>query len=166
MVSKQAVTLRVPIDESWDAGASLQVFCDFGSGTIDTSKPLLRRPREVFAGQRAARGVGLQPVGIGRTGDFKASRPRGGLGRTRVGVTPLGTTPPFIDVTVDVPPAFGVWKFAAQVLDRDGNPQSGPLQEISAVVSGTQPAALKSFSLFGYDAGADQVIFDFTTDAE
>lgn len=86
---KQAVTLRVPIDVDWDAGDRLQVYSDFGSGTIDTTKPLVVRGPDMFPGQQQARGVGVRPVGIGRVGDGKAARRRGGIGRSRLGVTPV-----------------------------------------------------------------------------
>lgn len=165
-MSNQTVTLRVPIESSWDGGTRLQVYCDKGTGTVDPTKPLLARPVAVFPGQHAAVGLGRQPVGRGRVGDSKPARKRRGLGRTRVGITPVGRTPPVIDITVHVPPAFGTWKFAVQAIDRDGNVQTDALQEIAAVVSGTEPAPPKSFAMASYDSGSDQVTFDFSTDAE
>lgn len=165
-MSKQAVTLRVPIHEDWDAGDRLQIYTNFGSGEVDTDKPLLRRPVEIFPGQQRSRGLGRQPVGIGRVGDFKAARPRRGLGTTRAGVTPVGTTPAVIEVTVDLPAAFGKWKFAAKAIDRHGNVQSGDLEVIEAVVSGTEPPPLEAFSYNGYDSETDQVSFDFSKGAE
>ncbi len=165
-MSSQRVILPIPIADGWDAGDRLQVFTDWGDGTIDTSTPLLARPLNIFPGQQRAKPLGRQPVGRGRVGDHKASRPRRGLGRTRIGRTPVGTTPAVIHVPVDVPPAFATWKFAAQVVDVNGNVQSEDPAEISAVVSGTEPGPLASFALDSYDDGTDQATFAFAVDDE
>ena len=159
-MSQQTITVRVPVNDAWDASDRLQVYTDFGSGTIDLTKPLLSRQSGLFTGQHPARGVGRQPVGRGRVGSGKASRARGGVGRTRVGRTPVGRTPPFVDLIVDVPAEFGTWKFAVGAVDRDGTVQSGGLQETSLVVSGTDPPPLASFAFDSYDGGNDQVTFD------
>lgn len=159
-MSKQTVTLRVLVDDAWDANDRLEVYTDNGTGTIDTTTPLLVRQGGVFPGRHPARGVGRQPVGRGRVGTGKAALSSGGIGRTRVGKTPVGRTPLFVDLTVDVDAAHGTWKFAVGAVDRDGSVQSGGLQETSLVVSGTDPPPLNKFELNSYDGGSDQVIFD------
>lgn len=165
-MSSQRIILPIPIDADWDAGDRIQVYTDWGDGTIDLSRPLLARPMDVFPGQQRAKPLGQQPVGAGRVGDFKANRPRRGLGRTRVGMTPVGTTPSVIDVPVDVPPAYGTWKFAAQVVDVHDNVQAEAPAEISAVVSGTEPPPVATLLLIIYSPGTDQATFAFWLDAE
>ena len=165
-MSKETIRLRVPISDTWDAGDRLQVFSDFGGGEIDTDRPLLARPVEVFAGQWPAKGLGRQPLGVGRLGDGRASRARTGLGKTILGVTPCGTTPPYLEVVVEVPAAFGNWKFAAAAVDRFGTVQAGSLQEVEAVVSATDPAPLQRIDLADYDGETDVVTFDLALNAE
>lgn len=163
---KQSVTLAVPYDDAWDAGDRLQVFTDFGSGTIDVSKPLLSRAVEIFPRQFPSRPLGLQPLGVGRAGDGKAGRPPGKAGRTILGVTPLGTAPPLLDVAVDAPPVFGTWKFSARCVDRYGNVQAASLAEATVCLSATDPTPVATFTLAGYDAGTDVVTFNVTVGTE
>ena len=163
---RQSVTLAVPYDDAWDAGDRLQVFTDFGSGTIDVSQPLLARAVEIFPRQFPARGLGQQPLGVGQAGNGKAARPPGKAGRTILGVTPLGTAPPLLDVSVDAPPVFGTWKFAARAADRYGNVQAASLAEATTCVSATEPTPLATFRLASYDAGTDVFTFDVAVGTE
>ncbi len=158
---RQAIRFKVPVDEGWDAGDRLQVFTDGGTGAIDLTKPLLVRGHDVFPGRDRLGGVGRRPVGVGRVGDSRAARPRGGIGRTRVGVTPVGTAPPFVTVVVDVPAAFGAWKFAVQAIGADGVVQSAALVETTIVVSGTDPDPLDSLTINGFDQPSSVLTFDF-----
>ena len=163
----QRVTLRVPIPGGWDAGGRVQVYTDSGSGTVDTSKPLLARAVEVFPGAVASRGFGITAFGSAQFGDNKPSRPHVAVfGRELFGKTPFCNPEPFVLVGVDVPAAFGKWKFAVEAVDRFGNTQSGGVQEIEAMVSGTEPPPLKSFAVNGYDDPTDRLTFDFVTNAE
>lgn len=162
---RQSVTLRIPVQEGWDGGDRLQVFCDFGTGTLDTTRPLLPEPIEVFPLRAAAMGVGLQSVGATRA-DLRAPRRPGTIGQGVVGVTPVGEAPDSVEVTVDLPAAFGAWKFAARAIDRLGNVQSGGLTPITKVVSATEPAPLKSFAFASYDGVTDRVTFAFERNAE
>lgn len=165
-MSKQTIILRVAIDENWDAGDRLQVFTDSGSGVVDMSKPLLRRPFALFPGQQPAQAYGRQPYGFGRHGDNLASRPATGGLMSIYGTTPHGGTLVAVEVAVEVPPAFGVWKFAAQVVDGFGNVQAGGPLELAVLVSGTQPAPPAAFGFVSYDAPSDRVTFGFSKDAE
>lgn len=165
-MSKQTVLLRVEIEDTWDAGDRLQVYTDQGSGTIDLNKPLLKRPLEIFPGQQAGQPYGRQPYAVGRHGDNLASRPPNGIAGTIYGTTPHGGALVAIEVAVEVAPAFGKWKFAAQVMDGHGNVQTAALQELSAMVSGTDPAPPAEFALVSYDAPSDRVTFSFSKDAE
>jgi len=161
---KQSVTLRIPVPDGWDGRDRLQVFTDWGTGTIDTTKPLLPEPIEVFRLQREAMGVGQQVVG-GARADLKAGRRPGTLGQGTVGVTPVGQDPETVDVSVELPAAFGPWKFAAQSIDRYGNVQSEALAAITKVVSATEPAGLSGLTFSSYDGGTDRVTFAFERNA-
>ncbi len=165
-MSKQTVLLTVPISGAWDAGDRIEVFTDFGDGSLDMAAPLLVRGLDLFPGRQAARPVGRRAVGRSRVGDGHASRPKPGVGHSVVGVTPVGRTPTYVPVAVDVPAAFGKWKFGVRVVDADGNVQGGGLQEIELVVSGTEPAPLTSFAFASYDSESDQVTFDIVRSAE
>ena len=160
------ITLRVPIADTWDAGDRLQVYTNFGSGAIDTDRPLLSRPAEIFPGKWPAKGYGRQPYGRGRHGDHRAGRRRGGLEPTTYCRTAYGRTPATMTVKVEVPADFGMYKFAATVVDRFGTVQEGSLQEIETIVSGAEPAPLKSFARAGYDGQTDIVTFDFERNVE
>jgi hypothetical protein len=160
-MAKQTVMLRVPVAESWDAGDAIQVYADNGTGTVDFNTPLLARPAPLFPGQHAAKGVGLQPVGRGRTGDQKARRARPGMGRAVTGKTKVGTSPKTLAVPVEVSAAFGNWKFSAKLVDRFGVVQAAAGTEAQVIVSGTEPPPLSSFTLNGYDFAGDVATFDF-----
>lgn len=163
---KQTVTLRVPIDDAWDAGDRVQVYTDFGSGTIDTGKPLVVRGFDIFPGQIASRGIGGQPIGVGQAGSMRASRPHDGVGAGIVGITPAGAAPPFALIEVEAAAGFGLWKFAVESVDRDGQVQAGAKAELQAVVSGTEPSPLRSFAFDSHSAVTDQATFDFTLNTE
>ncbi len=163
---KQTVTLRVPIDDAWDGGDRIQVYTDFGSGTVDTTRPLTARGFDVFPGQISSRGIGKHPAGAGQAGSMKASRPHDGIGSAITGVTPTGTAPPFMSIEVDVEAGFGQWKFAVEAVDRDGTVQAGAKAELQAMVSGTEPSPLKSFDFNNHNGGTDQVTFDFSVNTE
>jgi len=165
-MAKQTVMLRVPVDEAWDAGDALQVYADSGTGTVDLAKPLLARPAALFPGQHAAKGIGRQPVGRGRTGDLKARRSRPGMGRARVGITKVGKSPAVLQVPVEIPAAFGNWKFAVKVVDRLGVVQTAAAAELQVVVSGTEPPPLSAFAFDSYDQGADVLTFSFIKGSE
>lgn len=160
-MSKQAVTLRVDVDDAWDAGDRLQVYTDRGSGAIDLTRPLLSRPCDLFPGQHPAKTFGEQPFGTGRFGDFKASRTPTGFEQTPFGIAPFGLPAPSIELTVEVEAAHGAWKFAVGAIGDDGTAQAGALQETTVVVSGTDPPPLDTFTFNSFDEPNDQVIFDF-----
>ena len=73
----------------------------------------------------------------------------------------MGTTPPFVEIPVEIPAAFGKWKFAVRAVNGEGTVQGEALEEIEAVVSAEEPAPLRSLSLAGYDSETDQVTFNF-----
>ena len=156
----QSVTLRFEIPEAWDAGDALQVYTDFGTGTIDTTKPLLPKPFEPFPNAVRTRGYGEHSHGVGCYGTLKPARPPRGIEHTVWGVTPWGTSPPTIDLVVDVPAAFGLWTFAAVMTDAMGNPQSGAGVTAQVMVSGTDPGPPTLFAFNAFDAGNDVVTFD------
>lgn len=163
---KQTVILRVPIEDDWDAGARLEVFTDFGHGSVDYTRPLLQRGLDLFPGQHGGRGVGVQPVGVGRVGDHKAARPAVGIGSSIVGITPVGTAPSYVEIPVSVPAAFGAWKFAVRAVDGQGNVQSEEAVESTVLVSGTEPPPLRTFALDSYDAIKDRLTFWFSRETE
>ena len=165
-MSKQTVLLTVAIDDSWDAGDRLQVFTDFGDGSIDLTRPLLKRTFDVFPGQQPAQAYGRQPYALGRHGDNLASRPPSGIAGTIYGTTPHGGALVAVEVPVVVPPEFGSWKFAARVVDAAGNVQSAAAAELSVLVSGTDPAPPAGFVFDSYDTPSDRVTFTFSKDAE
>ena len=92
-MSKQLVTVRVPVPAGFDGGDLIQVYTDWGGGSIDTSKPLLARPYDPFGGAERARSIGRQPVGRGKVGGRLPARKRRGVGRGRLGVTAVGKSP-------------------------------------------------------------------------
>lgn len=162
----QRVTLSLAINDDWDAGDTAQVYTDRGTGTLDMTRPLLAKPLDLFPGRHRGRGVGRQPVGIGRVESGRASRPRVRLGRHRVGITPVGSEPKVLGIAVDVPPSSDTWKFGIEITNRFGNVQAGPISTVDVVLSGTEPAPAASFAFVSYDGGSDQVTFSFSKDAE
>ena len=164
---KTPVTIRVPIDESWDAGTRIQVFTDAGTGTVDENNPLLARARDVFPAGRRSEGYGLQPYGLGgyglNTPDPKRS---GGFGEPVYEEGPYGDSQARVELTVKIPPAFGKWIFAVKTVDAQGNVQTDPALQISRIVSATEPPTVTDLAFVSYDAVNDRVTLSFTRNTE
>lgn len=161
-----AVTLQIPIEDTWRAGTRIQVYTDWGSGEIDTDRPLLARPVEVFPGQAAQRGVGDDAADLVGTAGGPRQPATNTLASEICGVTPLCEGTAFVEVTVYVPQVYGLWLFGAQAVDEAGNPQDGALTELTELVYGTDPAPLQSFAYDSYDGETDQVTFAFQLNTE
>lgn len=165
---RTTVKLRVPYPDTADAGDGLQVFTDAGSGTVDTTKPLLQRRAELFPkGLRRFGGLGTETLGEAMPGNGAARRPQPpGLGSEVLGVTPCGESPSYRELTVTIRPAFGLHKFEARMLDEAGNPQGEALPLGEFLVSSETPPNLRTFALDSYDAGLDRFTFSFTRNLE
>lgn len=161
-MSRVAVQLRVKLADTWEVGDKVQVYTDYGTGTVDTDNPLLPEPIEMFPGDEPERGLGEGALGEGSLGGVGPPlHYPGGLGETPLGEVPLGDDEPYITVTAYVPDAFGTWKFAAGAVDEAGNVQGDALEEIEAFVSGEDPPALTVFAFAGYDDDTDKATFSF-----
>ena len=157
---KQPITLQVPIEDDWDAGTRLQVYSNGGSGAIDTAAPLLPRAKDVFPKALSAAGYGNQVYGVGEYGrNLPDRRANGGYGDQQFGQIDYGDSQPYVEVTCYLPATFGVWKFAVEAIDAEGNVQAGGLEEIERVVSGTEPSPMTDFSLSSYDSETDTFTF-------
>ena len=163
----QRVVLRVPIESDWRAGDQLQVFTDWGDGSIDTSKPLLTRAVRIFPDdpRTTAANPGYGQERYGST-PYGGSAPRSrrkdrGFGHDRYGGHAYGHCTAFLRVPVQITPGYGTWKFAARVADGAGNEQ-GALQEFSQFVSSENPPPLAAVAFSGYDEGTDKVTLAYT----
>ena len=166
-MSKTAVKLRVPYPDQADAGDALQIYTDFGSGTVDTGKPLLATPLQLFPGRKKRfEGIGTEVIGVNAVGGLASPPLRSGIGNEIIGQTPVGAGEPFLDVVVLIPPGFGKYKFAAELVDENGNKQAAALPEVQAMVSSIDPPTVKSFSFGSYDGVTDTVTLDFTKNTE
>jgi len=160
------VELRIPIPEGADAGDGLQVYSDFGDGTIDLARPLLARPAALFeAIVTRTKDFG----GQGLRGTFPTGRPPTRLSEM-FGRQPFGKGMTefirYVDVTVHLPAAYAMHKFAGQIVDAAGNAQGGTLPEIAVFVAATEPPTLSRFELESYDAVNDQAVFAFERNTE
>lgn len=159
------VTLRIIVPDDADAGDGVQVYTDFGSGTIDTSRPLLAKPAPIF-GADTGRFKRFADFSMSRT--FPTQRP----GTLRETLGDLAFTKGlvefarYVDVTVQVPPNYGMHLFAGQLVDAAGNEQGGLLPEIAVFVSSSEPPTVRRFAFAGYDAGTDRVTFEVAANSE
>jgi hypothetical protein len=163
----QRVVLWVPIESGWRAGDVLQVFTDWGTGTIDETEPLLTRPVRIFPEDIrttvAHPGFGEEEFASSPFGGTLAT-PRAedwGFGRDVFAGVAFGDATPFVRVPVQIPADYGTWKFAAQVTDGAGNEQ-GELQEFSQFISSENPPPLAAFGYSGYNEETDKVTFTYT----
>lgn len=165
---RTTVKLRMPYPDGADAGDRVQVFTDFGSGTIDLTRPLLKHPKAIFRGARkrfaghGSESYGESSYGTGR----QAPEPGPGHGAEVYGVTPYGTTPRTMEVAVTMPPAYGVHKFSARMVDAMGNPQGAALPEVEVFVSSVNPPGLRSLAFASFNAGTRAATFNFVRDSE
>ena len=153
-MARQLVRILIPVAPEWAGGERLQVYTDFGDGSIDLTRPLLADPVEVVPGGLEPGGYGVDAYGDAPYGHGGAEATAGGgYGLSPYGDAPYGMGEVVVEVFVPVRAAYGVWKFAAQAVDRAGNEQSGGLVEVSEVVSATDPPRLDTFGLASYAAG-------------
>ena len=165
---RTTLKLRVPYPSPADAGDAVQLYTDRGTGTVDTTKPLLQAPAELFpAGLRRFDGFGSEVFGesVPETGFALPPAPLG-FGSEIFGETPFGDALAYREVTVQIPPAFGVHQFKSRMLDEAGNPQGDALPLGEFLVSSEQPPSLKSFAFDSYDSGSDRVTFAFSKNTE
>jgi hypothetical protein len=158
------IRLRIPIDPSWRAADRVQVYSDFGSGTVDTDRPLLNPARRLFPDdpRDANNGGSIAQNGLCRMALSRrpARRPQGMKKRSPLEASLAGTTR-YVFMDVVVPAGYGMWKFAAEAADGAGNPQGG-LNEFQQFVSGEDPPPLSSFAFDSYDDVNDVVSFSFS----
>lgn len=160
------VDLRVELIPAWRASDRAQIYTDFGSGTIDTDNPLLKTPAALFPDDPRDRvanaGYGEEPYGRAPYGHERAvSEPLQGYGGDQYGEVIYGGQTRTVVIPVQIPQAYGSWKFAAQAVDGAGNLQ-GALSEFTQFVSGEDPPVLASFAFSSYDSGSDKVTFTFS----
>ncbi len=161
-----AVTVRIPVPARADGGDALQLYSDFGSGTVDLTRPLLAKPVAVFGAytHRTPRASRYSAQGSPRTG-----RPGQLMESAATQIDPKGGLKLFseyVELTVFIPPVYGWVTFAARLVDAAGNEQSGTLPEIAVFVSASDPPTLRRFDFAGYDAAADGVTFSFELNHE
>jgi len=142
------VTIRVLIPEGADVGDAVQVYTDNGTGTVDLNAPLLARAARIVpaAGKRSG-GYGSVPYGRARYGSQKlAPQRQASLATTTFGRGAYGRTPDFLEVTVPVLPGFGTRKFAARLVDEEGNAQGAAAPETAVLLSSIEPPTMRSFA--------------------
>lgn len=161
MSRRVPVTLRVNVDATWLHGTRVQVYTDWGTGTIDTSKPLLNRPLDPYARKPRPGGLGANRLGEVPLGAAAAYLGGDGPMQHALGSVSLDSAVQSFEVTVHVPDACAAWKFAAQALDEGGNAQGAALDELTAYVSGREPRPVTGLTLSGYDGGTDKLTFTF-----
>ncbi len=158
-MAKTTVSLDVECDPDWVAETRLNAYSDFGCGVVDYTRPLLGRGLRAFPEASAVAGLGdglLGEVILGGT------RPRAareaGLGAGLLGELVLGTGPELVSISVEVPPAFAMHKFAVIAYDDAGVEQGAPLVS-DVFVSSTDPETPRAFALESYDATLDRLTF-------
>jgi len=179
------VKLRVPYPADADAGDALQVFSDFGVvrartlpaphgvpqgslSPVDRTRPLLKAGAGLFVGAlERSEGLGSETLGETVPETTLAQPPRAyGLGDELLGETPCGETFSYREITVHVPPAFGMHRFSVQLLDEAGNPQGATPVELEAFVSSEEPPGIHEFAFSSYDAGNDRLTFSLSKNKE
>jgi hypothetical protein len=154
------VALAIPVQTSWPYGTRLQVYTDFGTGTIDTSQPLLAAPVDPYAGRR--RPAGFAQAGYGETSYGGSTRRvgRGGYGGHGHAEVAFGGGQPRVTVVARVRDAYGNWKFAAEAIAPNGDVQTDALEEKQVFLSGRTPQPVKNVAIDSYTAGTLTLTYD------
>jgi hypothetical protein len=161
------VEIRVPVPASAKAGDRLQIYTDFGTGTVDLNQPLLVEPilllRDATRRVQTFKDSGLK-------GEMKSGRPaprsRERLGTLSGFASGLREFRQTVEAVVHVPAAYGPHKFAARIVDAFGNAQEGPLPEVTVFLSSLHPPGLRSFALADYDSENDRITFSVSRNSE
>lgn len=160
------VTLKIPVVAGWRALDGVQVFTDYGTGTIDTDRPLLATPRRLFPKEKRDRvkhgGHGSAAYGASPAGEVTAvPQRRSGHASDPHASVAYGAGKDYAELMVMVPQDYGAWKFAARVEDGAGN-QQGSLVELTHFISGEEPLIPGTFAYSSYDSGTDVVTFSLS----
>lgn len=159
------VRLRFPAQSGWKPLDTFQVYTDNGTGSVDTTAPLLAARREMFPDTEDILGYGEEPYGETAYGGTSAVyAANGGYGDQPYGeqADGYGYGTPYVECTVFVGQGFGGWKFAVEAWSHVGKQQTASLVEFSQFVSGDEPLPLSAFRFSEYDDENDRITFSFT----
>ena len=155
---KQRVSLAIEVDATWRTGTRLQLYTDWGTGTIDATQPLLARAAEVWPGYGPSGGFAVDR--FGERGFFDGLPPiRRGFFDAPFALYPFCEEPAFRRLEVLLPAAYANWSFAAKAIDLVGNEQDAELAESEALISGTQPPAVHRWAFESWDNANSQITF-------
>jgi len=122
--------LLVKIGADWVPGDKVQVFWDDGTGTVDTSRPLLNQPVNPFPTSLAPFREWLRAPWLRTT--YLGNSPKGGLLKGRWLEDPW-LKPVFrARIRVDLKRSDGQFLFAVAPVDEAGNPSSPTSTEFRA----------------------------------
>ena len=141
------VALAVPVDPSWAFGTKLQAYSDFGTGTIDTGRPLLAQPVDPYVGRVKPAGFGQAGYGETSYGTTTRRIGRGGYGNLPHATVPFGDGARRVTVVARVPDAYGSWKFAVEAISPAGDAQTDALEERAVFLSGRLPGPVKAMAI-------------------
>lgn len=152
----QRLSIYIPRRRHWTSSDRVELFGDGGSGTIDTSTPLVDGSQRVWRDSAVPAGHMLD--GHLMMGHLDDVRPEGHL----CGLHLLGEhgwccqsvwfeTPPYY---------FGAFAHRARVVDGAGNVCDTPAVGDVCVIN-SWPQAVRSASVIDYDSAAEQVTIAF-----
>lgn len=149
----QLIDVRVEVDPDWTFGTRLQIYADFGDGSVDATRALLPKTFDPYVGKQDPGGYGTVPYGSVPYGHVVDHFKGDGYGEYGYGDQPYGEAVASITVPVRIPDAYGTWIFSPEAIDAAGNVQTDALDEFTIVVSGRNPAPLRSVTLQSVAAG-------------
>lgn len=159
-----SLAFQIEVDTSWEADYTVQIFTDFGDGSIDESTPLFEQALALFPGVAFPGGYGETPYGDGPYGGEGAVFANtGGYGDGPYGETEGGYgegasyVEAFVPIELD---AVGDWLFGVKVYDNAGNVQSAAITEFTFHVSSEDPDPPKTFSYGSYNSGTGVFTFN------
>jgi hypothetical protein len=147
------VKLRILRSQLLPLGATIQVYSDNGSGVIDYGDPVSNEPIQVWPSPYDKTGFGACCFGEGDFGFESAAAV--GFGRGDFGLGQFGLDVDSVE-WISEPLDKGIYRFAARVIDKDGNQSDAAETEPITVILAARPAT--ALTVLSFDKQTNKLV--------
>ncbi len=147
------VKLRLLRSQLLPLGSTIQIYSDSGTGNIDYDNPLGVEPIRVWPSPYDKAGFGTSCFGEGDFGFDSAAAV--GFGRGDFGFGQFGLDADSLE-WISKPLSKGVYRFAAKVIDKDGNESDAVETESITVIPAARPAT--ALTVLSFDKQTNKLV--------
>jgi len=147
------VKLRLLRSQVLPLGSRIQIYFDGGTGDIDYDDPLCAEPIRLWPSPYDKAGFGTSRFGEGDFGFDSAAAV--GFGRGDFGFGQFGLDADSLE-WISRPLSKGIYRFAARVIDKDGNESDAVEAEPVTVIPAAKPATV--LTVLSFDKQTNQLV--------